>query len=39
MVKRELKIMMEADHPNIMKVHEALEDEFKIYFVIDDIKG
>ena len=27
------------DHPNILKVLETFEDQFKIYFIIDDLKG
>ena len=30
---------MRLDHPNIIKVHDLIEDEVKIYLIIDLIKG
>ena len=36
LIMKELKLTAELDHPNIYKVHESFEDEFKIYFVIDE---
>ena len=39
LVLRELKLLSVLDHPNIIKVQEAYEDQFKIYFIIDDFKG
>ena len=38
-VENELKMFATLDHPNILKVIEAYEDEFKIYFIIDEFKG
>ena len=38
-ILKELKILSELDHPNIVKVYEAFEDEFKIYMIIDDLEG
>lgn len=38
-VERELRLLSKIDHPNILKVHEAFEDEFKIYFVVDEMDG
>jgi serine/threonine protein kinase len=31
--------MAVLDHPNIVKVYGAYEDHFKIYIVIDDLRG
>jgi len=39
MLKRELELLQRLDHPNIIHVYDALEDESKIYFVIDDMRG
>lgn len=30
---------MKLDHPNIIKIHDIIEDEVKIYLIIDLIKG
>jgi len=38
-VEQELKLLSRLDHPNIMKVLDAFEDENKIYFITDDLKG
>jgi len=39
LVKRELKLLSELDHPNVLKVLEAYEDQFKIYFIIEEFRG
>ena len=39
LVERELRLLAELDHPNIMKVSEAYEDQFKIYFIIEEFRG
>jgi serine/threonine protein kinase len=31
--------MARIDHPNIVRFEEAYEDEFKIYFVMEEFKG
>mgnify|MGYP000944109105 CR=1 FL=1 len=38
-IERELKLLSRLDHPNLIKVHEALEDKHKIYFIMESIKG
>lgn len=38
-VLHELHVLSELDHPNIVKVYEAFEDEFKVYMIIDEIEG
>lgn len=32
-------MLSKLDHPNIIKPIEAFEDDHKIYFVIDELKG
>lgn len=39
LVLKELKTLSKCDHPNIVKVHGAYQDQFKIYFVIDSFIG
>jgi len=39
LIHKELEILSKCDHPNIVKVHGAYEDQFKIYFVIDTFDG
>ncbi|CAL0317750.1 unnamed protein product [Lupinus luteus] len=38
-VKREVSIMSQLHHPNIVKLHEVLATKSKIYFVMEFIKG
>ena len=38
-IQRELEILAKIDHPNIVKVHGAYQDEFKIYFLLDTFNG
>ena len=38
-VKREMNLLRRLDHPNIVKIHDIIEDETKIYCIIDLIKG
>lgn len=35
LVERELKLFSKIDHPNVIKILEAYEDQFKIYFILD----
>jgi hypothetical protein len=39
LVLKELKLLSALDHPLIIKVQEAYEDQFKIYFIIEEFKG
>ena len=39
MVKREIELTRKLDHPNICRVSDVLEDEKKIYLIIDDLNG
>ena len=39
MIKSEIALMKKLDHPNIMKIHNIIEDEYKIYVITDDIRG
>lgn len=39
LIIKEMKILALLDHSNIAKVHEAFEDQFKIYMVLDDLFG
>ena len=39
MIKQEIDLLRKIDHPNIMKIHNVIEDEDRIYLVTDDIKG
>jgi predicted ATP-grasp superfamily ATP-dependent carboligase len=32
-------LLRQFDHPNIVKIHDVIEDETKVYCVIDNIKG
>lgn len=38
-IKREIELLRRIDHPNIIKLHNVIEDEDRIYIIIDDIKG
>lgn len=38
-ILRELTLLSKFDHPSIIKVHGAYEDQFKIYLVIDTLFG
>lgn len=38
-IKREIELLKKLDHPNIMKIHNIIEDEDRIYLVTDNIKG
>lgn len=38
-IRREIELLKTLDHPNIMKVHGVVEDEDRIYLIIDDLKG
>ena len=39
MIKREIDLLKRLDHPNIMKIHNMIEDEDRIYLITDNIKG
>ncbi|CDW88817.1 protein kinase domain containing protein [Stylonychia lemnae] len=39
LIHEELVTLSKCDHPNIVKIHGAYEDQFKIYFVIDTFDG
>lgn len=39
MLKNEIKILTDMDHPNIVKMYEFLEDEKRIYIVTEICKG
>ena len=39
MIRKEVQLSRAIDHPNIIKVHQVLEDPDKIYLIIDDVKG
>lgn len=39
MILNEIAIIKELDHPNILKVHEAYQDEFWLYIVTELING
>ena len=38
-LKREINLLRKFDHPSIVKIHDVIEDESKIYCVIDNIRG
>ena len=38
-IKREIELFKKLDHPNIIKVHNVIEDEDRIYMIIDDLNG
>ena len=39
MIKREIELLMRLDHPNLCKVYDLVEDQEKIYLLIDDYQG
>ena len=39
MIAQEIDLVRKLDHPNIVKVHNVIEDADRIYMIIDDIKG
>ena len=39
MIKRELDLLKRLDHPNLMTIHDIVEDVDRIYLVTDNIKG
>ena len=39
LIKKEIELLKKLDHPNIMKIHQVIEDEDRIYLITDDIKG
>ena len=39
LVEKELQLLSKLDHPNILKVLDSYEDDHKIYFIINEIKG
>ena len=39
MIKREMALLKRLDHPNLMKIHNIIEDEDRIYQITDNIKG
>ena len=39
MIKREIELLKKLDHPNIMKIHNIIEDEDRVYLVTDDFNG
>lgn len=38
-LKKEISLLRALDHPNITKIYDVIEDEYKIYVIIDEIKG
>ena len=38
-IEQELKLFSRLDHPNVIKIQEAYEDDYRIYFIMDDMKG
>ena len=39
MIRREIDLGRDIDHPNLCRVYNVVEDEKKIYIIIDDLKG
>ncbi|TNV79079.1 hypothetical protein FGO68_gene11603 [Halteria grandinella] len=39
LVKKEIETLSQLDHPNITKVHAVYEDDFKLYIIVDNVKG
>ena len=39
MVKREIELLMNLDHPNLCRIYVLFEDHEKIYLLIDNFKG
>ena len=39
MMKREIELLMRLDHPNLCKIYDLIEDQEKVYLLIDDYKG
>lgn len=39
MVKREIELLMNLDHPNLCRIYDLFEDIEKIYLLIDNFKG
>ena len=39
MMKREIELLMRLDHPNLCKIYDLMEDQEKVYLLIDDYKG
>ena len=38
-LETEIQILFETDHPNIIKLHEKIEDERNVYLVMEDCTG
>lgn len=38
-MENELKLLSRLDHPNILKVLDAFEDDHKIFFIMDEYQG
>lgn len=38
-IEREVRLFSALDHPNIIRIHEAMRDDFKIYMVFDNCVG
>ena len=39
LIKREIDLLKKLDHPNIIKLHNVIEDVDRVYLIIDDIRG
>ena len=39
MIKKEIELTRKIDHPNLCRVYNVIEDEKKIYIIIDDLRG
>ena len=39
MIRREIELLQNFDHPNLCKIHAFFETEDKIYLLIDDFRG
>ena len=38
-LKREIDNCKDLDHPNLIKIYDVIEDDTKIYLIIDTIRG
>ena len=39
LIRREIELLKKLDHPNIIKLHNVIEDVDRVYLIIDDIRG
>lgn len=38
-IKKEISILSQLDHPNVLKIHEYFEDNHKLYIITEYLKG